>query len=134
MIRAMSRVIAAALALLVLVQAFIAGGLVVACTNPSGDVELEWALAVCCAEPDGRGESNAADSVHDAGCSCRDELIAAPDARFANSNVDHSFVLELAPVLTQAVQLAVESVGRGEVRPESSAPPRPKRPFLVLRC
>lgn len=131
----MSRVLAAALALLMLFQAFIAGGLVVACTTASGNVELEWALAVCCDETDGHGESDGtSDSVHDAGCSCSDALIAAPDARAASSNVDHANVLVLAPAPTPTVELAVESASRREVRPESGGPPQPRRPILVLRC
>lgn len=135
MIRAMSRVLAAALAVVMLVQAFIAGGLVVACTTASGNVELEWALAVCCDQTDGHGDSDeTSDSVHDAGCSCSDALIAAPDARVASSNLDHANVLVLAPTPTPTVELVVESAGRREVRPESSAPPQPRRAILVLRC
>jgi len=122
-----------------LAQAFVAGGLVVACTNSNGDVELEWALTVCCA-PDAAvpGDPSESGSAHQADCACRDELLTAPDASkptpSTGSMLDtHSF---LHASITTTVELRGDDVACivGGVRPESSGPPRPGRPLLVLRC
>jgi hypothetical protein len=128
----MSRVLAAALAVVVLLQAFIAGGLVVACTTASGHVEFEWAMAVCCDGGDHDAGEDASDSAHDASCSCRDELIAAPDARVTSSSVDSVVPLEPAPTFVELT--APLPLGHGDVRPDSCGPPRSSRPLLVLRC
>lgn len=135
----MSRALALILAVLMLAQAFVAGGLVVACTSSNGDVELEWALAVCCdrdaAVP---GDPSETGSAHQADCSCRDELLTAPDA--SKPTPSTSSMLDSRSVLPASVTTTVELTGdnvvrmAGAVRPESSGPPRLSRPILILRC
>ena len=137
----MSRVVAVALAFLMLAQALVAGGLVVACTTANGQVELEWALAACCDQDDACDQDDVAirpcesdsDSVHQSGCSCRDELLSAPDAKPAQSNSATTICL---PAVSSFVELTLhdDSCGRAEIRPESSGPPQPRRLILVLRC
>lgn len=130
----MSRVVAVALAFLMLAQALVAGGLVVACTTANGQVELEWALAACCDQDDVTDPCESdSDSMHQAGCSCRDELLSAPDAKPAPSNSATTICL---PAVSSFVELTLhdDSCGRAEVRPESSGPPQPRRLILVLRC